>query len=181
MKTTINHIFFILLSFGISNGQVSSINAANKADSTIQNYLNEKSTIIDIKEYGGGDCYGKYISSKLDDENFLITRDNFDCGEYGFTHKIYILLNDILLYVKYNIKETELSLDGTKYSLREIIFDFSKPEVSKFSRSKDSKEYSDNTFSGIFVHEVIKNRFSILNKEMKEYDNLKSKVNYHEN
>jgi hypothetical protein len=106
--------------------------------------LNEfltKGTKIKEKEYGGGDCGGKFkqLSFKTD----TLTVDKYDCGDYGFGNTEFITRGDSLRFVREFKMEWLVDSTGSKFNVSETIYYFSSLRSTRRTRTRSVPGWKD--------------------------------------
>jgi hypothetical protein len=125
---------------------------------------------IKEKEYGSGDCEGKFKQLALHEDTLTI--DKYDCGDYGFGNTEFILDSDSLKYVReFKIewspddKENELSVSETTY-------EFTSSNLKKRTRTKSIKGWKDFRIDDVNFEESTLPGHEEYNKFKKELKNI---------
>lgn len=99
------------------------------------------------KEYGGGDCDGKF--KQLSFGTDTLTVDKYDCGDYGFGNTQFITKGDSLKFVREFKFDWLVDSTGSKFNVTENVYDFSGSEVIKRIRTKQANGWKDFRISNI--------------------------------
>ncbi len=123
--------------------------------------------LIEEKEYGSGDCAGKYRQFELNDGRLTI--DKSSCGDYGFANGEFLMIGDSLLRVrKYEVQWNVLNKDY-QLEISEQIFVFNNRWLTLKERYKTT-----NDWIGFDLTDIPFKSSSI--DGQKEYDDLKKEL-----
>jgi len=114
---------------------------ADNDDLVMYSKFSTNGTNIREKEYGGGDCGGKFKQIVL--ETDTLTIDKYDCGDYGFGNTEYIKDGDSLRYVRKYKMEWSPDDKGNEFKVSETIYEFSTIGLTKRTRAKSIKGWSE--------------------------------------
>jgi hypothetical protein len=117
-----------------------SLLAASADKSKLADFITN-GTKIEEKEYGGGDCDGKFKRFVLDEDTLTI--DKYDCGDYGFGNTGFVSNHDSLRYVREYKIEWFPGDEENEYNVSETIYEFTANKLTKRTRTKSIKDWKD--------------------------------------
>jgi len=132
-----------------------------------------KGSLIQDKEYSGGDCGGKF--KRLLYNGDTLTIDKYGCGDYGFGNSQYLTNDDSLKLVRNYKMEWSAQPDRIEFTVTEKIYEFGVSKVTISERMKVINGWRNFDFSNVpFATSTSGGQIEYmeLKKEQKELLNL---------
>lgn len=143
-------------------------------DKNITELLNSKSTKkTKYQEHGGGDCYGAYSIFNNQNLKQEIVLDKYDCGDYGFANRQFLLTGDSIGRVRtYKFEYFGVEAEKTKFKVAENIYYFSGDKVLIKNRSKYTTDFSDTLLNNLKFSEKIMLADSVYKAKFKDLEEI---------
>ena len=128
-----------------------------------------------IREYGGGDCFGRYKIFSSADKTIVLNSSN--CGEYGNEESIYILESNEILFVKQRSREWRIELEtdsaSAEYIVNESVYDFIRKDQRAYWQRSFSENYDGAKVGIVSGFEHVEVDRNLLEQQlMREYEEL---------
>jgi len=130
-----------------SSGDSDSLLLDNQDIKNLISLFKTKGSLVQEKEYSGGDCGGKF--KRLLYNGDTLTIDKYGCGDYGFGNSQYLTNDDSLKLVRNYEMEWSAQPDRIEFTVTEKIYEFGKGKVTIRERMKVTNGWRNFDFANI--------------------------------
>lgn len=127
----------------VDNYSASAIYSSDESDSLLLSHSDFEKIILTFrvqgtkikeKEYGGGDCWGRYKRFLLNGDTLTINKNS--CGDYGFSNSQFLTKGDSISIVRKFEMQWSADSTETKFIVLEQIYTFKEGQLTINEKTK---------------------------------------------